>query len=62
MSVFVVVLAVLGGVWGLLTLIGYELIDKRCAGCKYYGDSYYMHKDDNGKYWHFGCYSEPPTK
>lgn len=54
MDVFVYLLIGLGGVWGLLTLVGYAATDKKCVSCKNPGPSEYM-LEENGKYWHYGC-------
>lgn len=55
MDVFILVLACVGGVWGLLTLLGLWFTDKRCVGCRYWGDENYMLRGKDGKYWHIGC-------
>lgn len=56
MGVLFYILIGLGGVWGILTLLGNLLSDKRCRGCGNYGDSEYMIKDEDGRYWHHSCF------
>lgn len=58
MDVFILLLSCVGGVWGLLTLLGFWFTDKKCVECKYYGPSEYMLQDVKGGYWHMGCYAE----
>ena len=56
MDIFIVILIVLGAVWGLLTLVGYFFTDERCPECGYWGDAQYMIRGKNGEYWHYSCF------
>lgn len=58
---FVFFLIGVGAFWGVLTLLGYFFTDKKCAGCKNYGDSEYMLEDANGEFWHFSCFPMRPS-
>ena len=49
----------IGALWGAGVLLGYFFTDKRCEGCKHWGDAEYMVETKDGKFYHFSCF--PPT-
>lgn len=54
-DIFVGMLIAFGGVSGFLFLLGQFIQYKRCNGCRYDGDVTYMHRDEEGHYWHISC-------
>jgi hypothetical protein len=49
------IISIIGGIWGLLTLIGYTFSDAKCVNCGYYGPIDYMVPVGNKKYKHQDC-------
>lgn len=52
---FIFVGTILGGLWGLLTLIALFYNDAKCIVCRHYGPKEYMIPVDRKKYKHIGC-------
>lgn len=55
MNDFGLLILLVGGVWGLFSLIGDMSQYKTCAECKYQGDVDYMAIGPDGKRRHLGC-------
>lgn len=53
-------IAIIGGIWGVLTLLGFHFSEAKCSSCKMYGEKDYMIQITSKDYKHYSCRFDPP--